>query len=99
MPIVVTLIARYLAALDFYLAQFVDVGTPVANASPNGCWEFEVQNVTLNACGQEYIGMFHYGGLTNALTAIINLIPTAMGTVMTTIGTFTPNVIPPSPGG
>jgi hypothetical protein len=97
MPIVSTVLARILAFLDFYLAQWVDVGTPVANASPNGCWEFEVQNVTLNACGQEYIGMFHYGGLTNALTGIINLVPSAMGTVMAVTGPFVPNLMPPPP--
>jgi len=55
MPLLTTIIARVLAILDYFLAQWVDVGTPVANASPNGCWEFEVQNVTLNACGQEYL--------------------------------------------
>ena len=83
MPIVCTVLARILALLDFYMAQWVDVGTPVANASPNGCWEFEVQNVTLNACGQEYIGLFHYGGLANGLQYIIDIVPTVLGTVST----------------
>jgi len=55
MPLITTIIARGLAIVDYLLAQWVDLGTPVANASPNGCWEFEVQNVTLNACGQEYL--------------------------------------------
>lgn len=97
MPIVSTVIARYLALLDFYMAQWVDVGTPVANASPNGCWQFVVQNVTLNACGQEYISMFHYGGLANGLQYIIDIVPTVMGTVMTvTPGPFI-NPQPPWP--
>ena len=55
MPLITTIIARGLAIIDYLLAQWVDVGQPVANASPNGCWEFDVQNVTLNACGQEYL--------------------------------------------
>lgn len=55
MPTITTIIARGLAIADFLLARWVDLGTPVANASPNGCWEFEVQNATLNACGQEQV--------------------------------------------
>jgi len=55
MPPITTIIARGLAIVDYLLAQWVDVGTPVANASPNNCWSFDVQNVTLNACGQEYL--------------------------------------------
>jgi hypothetical protein len=57
MPLITTIIARGLAVIDYLLAQWVDLGTPVANASPNGCWEFDVQNVTLNACGQEYLSL------------------------------------------
>jgi hypothetical protein len=54
MPFITTIIARVLAISDYFLAQWVDVA-PVTNVSPNGCWSFDVQNATLNACGQEYI--------------------------------------------
>lgn len=53
MPLLTTIIARVLAISDYFLAQWVDV-VPVVNASPNGCWSFDVQNATVNACGQEY---------------------------------------------
>ena len=95
MLIVSRLLARLLMLLDYYLAQWVDLNAPVANASPNGCWEFEVQNVTLNACGQEYLSSYHFGGLINGLQYIIDIIPSAMGTIMTlTPGPF---INPPTP--
>jgi hypothetical protein len=96
MPVVSRLLARLLMLLDQYLAVWVDVNAPTANASPNGCWEFEIQNVTLNACGQEYIGLFHFGGLSNGLQYIISIIPSAMGTIMTlTPGPFINPTPPP----
>ena len=54
MPFVTTIIARLLALADWYLAQWVGVSA-YTQASTNACWQFEVQNATLNACGQEFL--------------------------------------------
>jgi hypothetical protein len=69
-----TIIARGLALVDFLLAQWVDVGTPIANASPNGCYSFDVQNVTLNACGVEFLT-----NLTDVIEGLVALVPTLLG--------------------
>ena len=69
-----TIIARGLALVDFLLAQWVDVGTPVVNASPNGCYSFDVQNVTLNACGVEFLT-----NLTDVIEGVVALVPTLLG--------------------
>jgi hypothetical protein len=69
-----TIIARGLALVDFLLAQWVDVGTPIANASPNGCYSFDVQNVTLNACGVEFLT-----NLTDVIEGVVALVPTLLG--------------------
>jgi hypothetical protein len=68
-----TIIARVLAITDYFLAQWVDV-TVYTNASPNGCWEFDVQNATINACGQEFIS-----NLTDVVEGVVALIPGILG--------------------
>jgi hypothetical protein len=75
MPFISTIIARGLAVIDYLLAQWVDLEPPVANASPNGCWEFDIQNVTLNACGQEFLG-------NHVLAELIELWADTTGVVM-----------------
>ena len=70
------LIARLLAIVDFVLAQWVDVGTPVTNASPNGCYSFDVQNVTLNACGVEFLT-----NLTDIIEGVVGLVPSLLGSL------------------
>ncbi|MBN2098342.1 MAG: hypothetical protein JW753_01970 [Dehalococcoidia bacterium] len=72
-PFISTIIARVLAITDYFLAQWVDVAA-VSNASPNGCWEFDVQNATLNACGQEFIA-----NLTDVVEGVIALVPSLLG--------------------
>ena len=73
-PIISTVIARGLAVVDYLLAQWVDLEAPVTNASPNGCWDFDVQNVTLNACGVEFID-----NLTDVIEGVVALVPTLLG--------------------
>jgi hypothetical protein len=70
---ITTIIARVLAIVDYFLAQWVDVAT-VTNASPNGCWSFDVQNATLNACGQEFLS-----NLTDVVEGVVALLPGILG--------------------
>jgi hypothetical protein len=77
MPLLTTIIARVLAISDYLLAQWVDVA-PVTNVSPNGCWQFEVQNATLNACGQERILANIVEGWADLLAETTILIPSLL---------------------
>ena len=54
MPFVSTVVARLLALEDSFLAQWVDASA-YGMASPNACWGYQVQNATLNACGQGFV--------------------------------------------
>lgn len=94
MPLVTTIIARVLAISDYYLAQWVDV-TPVANASPNGCWSFDVQNATLNACGQENIGGNVPWGMINAWQSVMDILPSVIGTLATAFPSVPTEPTPP----
>lgn len=96
MPFVTTIIARLLALEDWYLAQFVDVST-VSRASPNGCWSFDVQNATLNACGQALLGNAT-GGWDTIMNSVVALVPNLVAALAWTgpYGNWTP-YIPPTP--
>lgn len=100
MPLVSTIIARLLAIQDWYLGQFVDV-TAAANASPNGCWSFEIVNAIVNPCGQELAGNATGQGW-GAITSIVNITPTLLS-VFIWAGPFAnwqpyiPNNPPPIP--
>jgi hypothetical protein len=59
MPFVSTIIARLLALQDRYLGQWVDVSAYTL-ASPNGCWQFDVINASINPCGQEFLSNLTY---------------------------------------
>ena len=74
MPLVSTIIARLLAIQDWFLAQWVDVSA-YSQASPNECWRFDVQNATLNACGQEFLGAEFFEEWIELLAEIDILIP------------------------
>jgi len=74
MPLVSTIIARLLALQDWFLAQWVDVSA-YTQASPNECWQFDVQNATLNACGQEYLHAELFEEWIDLLAEIDMLIP------------------------
>jgi hypothetical protein len=54
MPFVSTVIARLLALQDSFLAQWVDASA-YGMASPNECWGYQVQNASVNPCGQGFV--------------------------------------------
>jgi hypothetical protein len=72
-PFITTIIARVLAITDYFLNQWVTVST-YSQASPNGCWSFDVQNATLNACGQEFLS-----NLTDVVEGVVALVPDLLG--------------------
>lgn len=95
MPLVTTIIARLLAIQDFVLAQMVDVSA-VTKASPNGCWSFDVQNATLNVCGQALIGN-ETTGYRSLIDFFNNFTPNLISALIWT-GPYG-NWTPPNPGG
>jgi hypothetical protein len=77
MPYISAIIARALALVDFFLAQWVDVtwvSSDVIGASPNGCFEFDVANASVNECGQEFLA-----NLTEVVEGVVALLPQVLG--------------------
>jgi hypothetical protein len=74
-PYLSTILARVLAITDYFLAQWVDVTTVDAGlASPNTCFEFIVQNATLNPCGQEIMS-----NLVEIVEGVVAMVPSLLG--------------------
>jgi hypothetical protein len=96
MPYLTTIIARLLALLDYYLGQFVDVQVLYTSTS---CGTALQINATVNACGQNAIGIF--GGWTSFTEGIVDLLP--IGSALMWAGPFTslvpyvPPYVPPVP--
>jgi hypothetical protein len=67
------IIAKALALTDFFLEQWVDV-TIYTQASPNGCWEFDILNASVNPCGQEFLS-----NLTDVVEGVVALLPSILG--------------------
>jgi hypothetical protein len=66
-------IARVLALVDWFLAQFVTL-TAVPAASPNNCWTFNIYATNVTACGAEFMT-----NLTDLVEGLVALIPALLG--------------------